>query len=100
MTRERVYNRAGLMNTAHVIVITGSTRGIGYGLAEAFLTRGCRVMICGRSSPLVESAIERLTKSGNAAGRVCNVSDASDLQALWDDAVSRFGRVDVWINNA
>jgi NAD(P)-dependent dehydrogenase (short-subunit alcohol dehydrogenase family) len=42
------------------VVITGSTRGIGFSLAEAFLERGCAVTISGRSSEAVEQAIAKL----------------------------------------
>lgn len=42
------------------IVITGSTRGIGYGLADAFLGRGCNVTVSGRTQQAVESAVTQL----------------------------------------
>ena len=42
------------------IVITGSTRGIGFALARSFLKRGCRVVISGRKQNLVDVAVERL----------------------------------------
>ena len=44
-----------------VVVITGSTRGIGYGLAWAFLARDCRVVINGRSQAAVTRAVTALT---------------------------------------
>jgi NAD(P)-dependent dehydrogenase (short-subunit alcohol dehydrogenase family) len=85
------------------IVITGSTRGIGYGLADAFLARGCRVMISGRQQPVVDQAAAALAQKHAAervAGHACEVSVYSQIQALWDAAQTRFGRVDIWINNA
>lgn len=85
-----------------VIVITGSTRGIGYGLAEAFLARGCRVVVSGRTRASVEHAVGELARvhGERVVGQPCAVHEASELQALWDAAVRAFGRVDVWINNA
>lgn len=90
---------------ARVVVVTGGTRGIGLGLAGELLARGCRVVVCGRSAASVESAVERLAAhtTGGAAdvlGQVADVTDRTSLVALRDAAVARFGRVDVWINNA
>jgi len=85
------------------VVITGSTRGIGRGLAENFLVRGCKVVISGRQEQAVAEVGAELGGRFGAdkvAGRACNITDGNQLQALWDEAVTRFGRVDIWINNA
>jgi NAD(P)-dependent dehydrogenase (short-subunit alcohol dehydrogenase family) len=103
---KRVYNLERLMDNARpVVVITGSTRGIGLGLAEAFLARGCAVVVSGRSSSAVNSVVDGLAKDSAAGqtrvvGRACDVADGADLEALWNTAVEAFGRVDIWINNA
>lgn len=85
------------------IVITGSTRGIGYGLANEFLKRGCQVTINGRSQNSVDAAVASLTtKHGpeRLAGQPGDVIQPSAHQALWDAAVVAFEKVDIWINNA
>ena len=90
------------MSTTH-IVITGSTRGIGYGLAEAFLSRGCSVTISGRSDEAVESAVAGLRSRYEAErvlGQACDVTIPEQVQALWDRSVEKFEKVDIWINNA
>jgi NAD(P)-dependent dehydrogenase (short-subunit alcohol dehydrogenase family) len=85
------------------IVITGSTRGIGYGLADSFLSYECDVMISGRTAPNVEKAVESLAeRHGNQHifGQRCDVTDPQQVQQLWDAAQSKFGKIDIWINNA
>jgi NAD(P)-dependent dehydrogenase (short-subunit alcohol dehydrogenase family) len=85
------------------IVITGSTRGIGYGLAREFLARGCSVVISGRKQAVLDQAVASLEKDsgpGRAAGIVCEVCDCQQVEELWDFAVRKFGSVDIWINNA
>ncbi|HEY2367390.1 MAG TPA: SDR family oxidoreductase, partial [Polyangiaceae bacterium] len=81
-----------------VVVVTGSTRGIGLGLAEAFAKRGCRVVVSGRAEKSVGEAASRV--GDRAIGVVCDVSVAAQLETLWETAVAKLGRVDVWINNA
>jgi NAD(P)-dependent dehydrogenase (short-subunit alcohol dehydrogenase family) len=85
------------------IVITGSTRGLGFQLAREFLRRGCTVVVSGRTAAAVDEALSRLrTEFPQAAvrGFACDVADASQVQALWDGAAGEFGGVDHWINNA
>jgi NAD(P)-dependent dehydrogenase (short-subunit alcohol dehydrogenase family) len=92
------------MEDRRSIVITGSTRGIGKGLAAELLRRGHDVAISGRSQAAVEQALAELAplaaRGARVAGAACDVSRAAELQQLWDHAVAAFGRVDVWVNNA
>lgn len=87
-----------------VFVITGGTRGVGFGLARELLRRAQNVFICGRSQDAVTDAVSRLREhanSGNDAGGCrCDISVLSDVEQLWDSAVAQFGRVDVFVNNA
>lgn len=85
------------------IVITGSTRGIGYALAHEFLARGCRVVVGGRSQASTQAAVSNLAEqhsSDHIVGQACDVSDFEQVQALWNAAKNAFGEVDIWINNA
>jgi NAD(P)-dependent dehydrogenase (short-subunit alcohol dehydrogenase family) len=85
------------------VVITGSTRGIGFGLADSFLAEGCAVVVSGRTQAAVDEAVSRLAAGHDTQrvlGKPCDVSDYAQVQALWDAAVARFGHVDIWINNA
>jgi NAD(P)-dependent dehydrogenase (short-subunit alcohol dehydrogenase family) len=85
------------------IVITGSTRGIGYGLAQAFLARGCAVCISGRTQESVDAAVRQLSQeypSEQISGQPCDVTQLDQVEALWAGAANHFGSVDIWINNA
>jgi NAD(P)-dependent dehydrogenase (short-subunit alcohol dehydrogenase family) len=85
------------------IVITGSTRGIGYGLVEAFLRLGCSITISGREEESVEKAVAGLRskyEAGHLFGLPCDVTSPEQVKALWDRSVDQFGKVDIWINNA
>ncbi len=85
------------------VVITGSTRGIGFGLAEAFLQQGCNVVVCGRNQAGTNDALKNLSQrypQERIYGQVCDVSDYHQVEALWENSKACFGRVDIWINNA
>jgi NAD(P)-dependent dehydrogenase (short-subunit alcohol dehydrogenase family) len=86
-----------------VVVVTGSTRGIGRGLAESFLDRDCRTMVTGRSPSAVDQAVGELGDRFGAelvGGCPVDVTEIDQLRTLWATAVDRFGQVDIWINNA
>jgi NAD(P)-dependent dehydrogenase (short-subunit alcohol dehydrogenase family) len=85
------------------IVITGATRGIGFGLAQAFLLRHCMVAISGRSQAGIDEASQRLKTQFPEAellALVCDVRQPDQVQALWDLASKAWGRIDIWVNNA
>ena len=84
------------------VVVTGSTRGIGLGLVRAFAARGCRVVVNGRSQSAVDAAAASLAHEGRSEvlGVAADIASVAGATEIWDRAVARFGRVDVWINNA
>lgn len=83
-----------------IAVITGSTRGFGNALARALLARGATVVISGRRQDAVDAAVARLQSQGEAFGMACDVSIAEEVHALATKTLQRFGRIDVWVNNA
>lgn len=84
------------------VVITGSTRGIGRGLADAFLAKGCKVVVSGRGEQAVQDVVGELKQDypGTVEGAACDITKVEQLENLWKVAADRFGKVDVWINNA
>ena len=83
------------------VVITGSTRGIGFGLARSFMDIGHNVVISGRNPDDLDKALAQLTGgAGEAAGQTCDVADPVQVEALKDLADDRFSKIDIWINNA
>lgn len=85
------------------VVITGSTRGIGLGLAKAFRERGHSVVITSRGQSAVDAAVAELSATagtGKVIGLACDVGNRDQVQALWDGATAQLGSVDIWINNA
>ena len=84
-----------------VAVITGGTRGLGFGIAKAFMLEGASVVVASRSNRNVQSALEQLQIiGGKCAGFECDISNLADTQALAAFTVDNFGKFDIWVNNA
>ncbi len=83
------------------VVITGSTRGIGFSMAREFLKAGCNVTLSGRGETLVDVALKELSPfEGKYTYVQCNVQEKVSLQNLWNASLKHWGAIDVWINNA
>jgi len=83
-----------------VVVVTGSTRGYGYAIAESFLEAGATVAVTGRSQQAVDSALASLQPKGRVSGFVMDVREEEQVYKLVDDVIKEFGHIDIWINNA
>ena len=85
-----------------VVVITGSTRGIGRAIAEECARRGATVVISSRSADAVADGSHRALRARRVRSRDCaaDVSRYDDVVALRDHALATHGRIDVWLNNA
>jgi NAD(P)-dependent dehydrogenase (short-subunit alcohol dehydrogenase family) len=83
-----------------VAVITGSTRGFGFAIAESMLEAGAVVAITGRSQEAVDDALRRLSAKGQVSGFVLDVRSEEQVYQLVEDVTRKLGDIDIWVNNA
>src|SRR5689334_18760069 len=83
-------------------LITGGSKGIGLGIAEALVREGMNVAITGRGKSAVEDATRRLNalRNGAAIGVVSDARDLASQQAAVTQTLSKWGQLDVLIANA
>ncbi len=88
--------------TGRVALITGGSKGIGYAIASGFARAGADLFLCGRNEASLLAAVDKL-RSETAVRVEATCGDMSlrqDVQRIADEAVARFGQVDVLVNNA
>ena len=85
-----------------VAVVTGSSKGIGYSIAEALAKSGVHVVVSARSEDEVREAAERLGEigGGRAIGVRCDVREHEQAKRLIDRTIEEFDRLDILVNNA
>ena len=83
------------------VLITGASKGIGYGIAETLVKAGCNVIITSRNAEEATKAAEKLNKKGgNAIGLQADVRQMSEMELVAKSAQAKFGKLDVVIANA
>jgi glucose 1-dehydrogenase len=84
-----------------VAVVTGSTRGIGAGVAKRLAREGARVVVTGRTREAGERTVDAIREVGGEATFVrADMRDRDDIAALFEATVDAYGGVDVLVNNA
>ncbi|KAL1826271.1 hypothetical protein DCAR_0205383 [Daucus carota subsp. sativus] len=84
-----------------VAIVTASTQGIGFGIAERLGLEGASVVISSRKQSNVDEAVEKLKAKGiEVLGLVCHVSNAQHRKNLVDKTVQKYGKIDVVVSNA
>ena len=84
-----------------VVVVTGATRGLGLAITQACSAAGAAVVVTSRTAPAIEHVITEIRRQGGqAAGIPCDVAEPDQVQAVAALALSTFGHLDVWVNNA
>jgi NADP-dependent 3-hydroxy acid dehydrogenase YdfG len=83
------------------VVITGSTRGLGFAMAKEFLKAGCNVTISGSNLSSFDKGRDEIKEFEKQFIYIpCNVRNISEIRNLWAKSAEKWGSVDIWINNA
>ena len=84
-----------------VIVITGASSGIGLATAETAAKKGAKLILAARSEQTLDQVVRRINDAGGEAIFVeCDVANRQQVDHVAATAVTRFGRIDTWVNNA
>jgi 3-oxoacyl-[acyl-carrier protein] reductase len=83
-----------------VAIVTGGTRGIGLVVVQAYLREGARVLFTGTAEKTVSAALARLSAGAPCEGVVADLADLAAGARVIERAVTRFGGLDVLVNNA
>src|SRR5512142_3397195 len=82
------------------VVVTGASMGIGEAIAKLFAEEGAHVVLSSRSLDRIEAARQRIGNLDRTMAIPCDVSDPQQSKLLLERTLERFGRIDVWVNNA
>jgi NAD(P)-dependent dehydrogenase (short-subunit alcohol dehydrogenase family) len=83
------------------VIVTGSRRGIGKGIAIALAKEGCNIVVSDIDQKDCEEVAEEMKKLGvKALGIKCDVSNKAEVEELFKKTVKEFGKLDILINNA
>jgi len=82
-------------------IVTGGSRGLGKEMTEGLCEAGARVLICARREEWLKQTLEEFaSRKFEVIGKTCDVANPKEVQLVVDEAVSKFGKIDVLINNA
>jgi gluconate 5-dehydrogenase len=87
--------------TGRVAIVTGGSRGLGREIAEGLAEAGARLMVCARRAEWLTPAIAEMRDSGfTVEAALCDVARPEQVQAVVDQTIAVYGRIDILINNA
>src|SRR3954451_23899651 len=82
-----------------VALVTGSSRGIGRGIASRLAEEGADVLLCGRGREDLDAALDGIDGPGRSVGVVADVSTPGGAVAVVDAAIEQLGGLDIVVNN-
>ncbi|MDY3071737.1 MAG: SDR family NAD(P)-dependent oxidoreductase, partial [Eubacteriales bacterium] len=84
-----------------VAIVTGSTSGIGVGIAKVFAAEGAKVVICGRREAKGQAVVDSIVAAGGEASyHFMDITAVESIEALIRDTVEKYGKLDILVNNA
>ena len=84
-----------------VAIVTGATKGLGYGIAMKLAAAGAKVVITSRHQDECDAVAQEIKElGGEACGIKTDVQVVSEIQNLVDQTVEKYGRLDIMVNNA
>lgn len=84
-----------------VAIVTGSTSGIGVGIARLYAAEGAKVIVCGRRAEKGQTIVDRIiAEGGEASYHFMDVTDPSSTEKLMADTFEKYGKIDILVNNA
>ena len=84
-----------------VAIVTGSTSGIGVGIAKLFASEGAKVVVCGRREAKGQAVVDSIIKDGGEAYyHFMDITQLESIDALLKDTIEKQGKIDVLVNNA
>lgn len=84
-----------------VAIVTGSTSGIGIGIAKLYAAQGAKVVICGRRQEKGQAVVDSILEAGGEASyHFMDINDTESIEKLVSDTAEKYGKIDVLVNNA
>ena len=84
-----------------VAIVTGSTSGIGVGIARLFAAEGAKVVICGRREEKGQVVVDSIVKEGGEAWyHFMDMTVMESVDKLFADTAEKYGKIDILVNNA
>lgn len=84
-----------------VAIVTGSTSGIGVGIARLFASEGAKVVICGRREAKGQAVVDSIARDGGEASyHFMDITVTESIEALMKDTAEKYGKIDILVNNA
>ncbi len=87
--------------TGKTAIVTGGSRGIGKEMAEGLAEAGANLMLCARRAEWLDETTAEFRERGfSAESKLGDVTKQADIQAIVDETIEKFGKIDILINNA
>lgn len=84
-----------------VAIVTGSTSGIGIGIARLYAAEGAQVIVCGRRAEKGQGVVDSIVaEGGKAAFHAMDITDPASIEKLVEDTAATYGHIDILVNNA